>query len=282
MRAERRPALGVDGGTRGRERDRRRAVAEHGRKREDGEMAGELAEEHLPAAHRIAQQEQHRAALHLAHDRIMRDQERDERQQKDGEARQADDDHVERAHADIAGRRAAEERERERERREQQGRRENPAVAKALLDLLAGDKKDVPHPAASLRTQEVSVKVIESGWNDGDVLDRAAVAGRASDELDLSRSWAASNSTTWPLSSRQLHRGPDEGRSLSASPSGHGQADLGRQLRNAPQLVDGSVRHDDPLVHDDDALGALLELGERVRREHDRRAAIAKLAARSS
>ena len=53
------------------------------------------------------------------------------------------------AHADVARRRAAEEGEREGERRQQQGRGENPAVAQALLDLLARDDQDVSHRAAS-------------------------------------------------------------------------------------------------------------------------------------
>ena len=58
------------------------AVAEEGREAEDGKMTHELAEQHLPAAHRVAQEQQQRAALHLADDGIMRDQERDQRAER--------------------------------------------------------------------------------------------------------------------------------------------------------------------------------------------------------
>ncbi|MNT61453.1 hypothetical protein D3C72_1991020 [compost metagenome] len=65
-------------------------------------MAEELAENDLAAADRIAQQQEHGAALGLADDGIVRQQERDQRHEEDGEARQADDHHVEAIDADIA------------------------------------------------------------------------------------------------------------------------------------------------------------------------------------
>ena len=100
-----------------RKRRGRRAIADDGGEGEDQDMAAEFAEHHLVAADRIAEQQDHGAALHLADDRVMRDQQRDQRQQEDGEAGQADHHHVERAGADIAGRRAAEERQRQRQAR---------------------------------------------------------------------------------------------------------------------------------------------------------------------
>ena len=92
-------------------------------------MTAEFAEHDLPPRDRIAEQQKHRAALHLADDGVVRDQQRDERQEEDGQARQADDHDVERAHPDAAGRRAAEKRQRQRERCKQESRCEHPAIA---------------------------------------------------------------------------------------------------------------------------------------------------------
>ena len=72
-------------------------------------MAAEFSEDDLMAADGIAEQQDHRAALHLADHGVVGNQQRDQRQQKDREAGQADDNHVKRAGTDIAGRRAAEE-----------------------------------------------------------------------------------------------------------------------------------------------------------------------------
>ena len=113
-------------------RRRRGAIADDGGEGEDQDMAAEFAEDDLIAADRIAEQQDHGAALHLADDGVMRNQQRDQRQQEDREAGQADDDHVERAGADIAGRRAAEEGQRQRKRGQQQRGRQHPAVAQAL------------------------------------------------------------------------------------------------------------------------------------------------------
>ena len=132
-------------------RGRRGAIADDGGEGEDQHMPAEFSENDLVAADRIAEQQDHGATLHLADDRIMRNQKRDQRQQKDREAGQADDDDVERAGADIAGRRAAEECQGQRKRRQQQRGRQDPAVAQPFLDFLAGDDDDVPHAAFSRR-----------------------------------------------------------------------------------------------------------------------------------
>ena len=139
----------IDGGPGRGERAGGGAVAEERREAQDRKVADELAEQHLPAPDRVAQEQEHGAALHLADDGIVRDQERDQRQQKDREAGEADDDDVERAHPDAAGRRAAEEGQSQGERGEKERGGEHPAVPQALLDLLAGDDQDVPHGAAS-------------------------------------------------------------------------------------------------------------------------------------
>ena len=103
----------------------------------------------LPARDRIAEEQKHGAALHLADDGVVRDEQRDERQEEDGQAGEADDDHVERSHADAPRRRAAEERERERQGGEKQGGGEHPAVAESLANFLIRDDQDIPHRAAS-------------------------------------------------------------------------------------------------------------------------------------
>ena len=112
-------------------------------------MPDEFPEHHLPAADRIAEQQQQRAALGFADDGVVGDQESDQRHEEDREAGQADDHHVERVRADIARGRAAEERQRERQGGEQHGRGENPAVPQALLDFLSGDEQDAFHRAVS-------------------------------------------------------------------------------------------------------------------------------------
>ena len=112
-------------------------------------MADELAEQHLPASNRVAQEQEHGAALHFADDGIVRDQERDQRQQKDREAGEAHDDDVERAHPDAAGRCASKEAQSQGKRGEKESGGEHPAVSQSLLDLFAGDDQDVPHGAAS-------------------------------------------------------------------------------------------------------------------------------------
>ena len=91
------------------------------------------------------------AALHFADHRVMRNQKRDQRQQKDREAGQVDHNHVERGGADIAGRRTAEECQGQRQRGQQQRGRQNPAVAQPFLDLLGRDDTDVSHAAFSRR-----------------------------------------------------------------------------------------------------------------------------------
>ena len=114
-------------------------------------MPAEFPEDDLVAADRIAEQQDHGAPLHLADHGVVGNQQRDQRQQKDRQAGQADDNHVERTGADIAGRRAAEECQGQRKRRQQQRGRQNPAVAQPFLDFLAGDDDDVPHAAFSRR-----------------------------------------------------------------------------------------------------------------------------------
>ena len=59
------------------------AVADHGGKAEDAEVAGELPQHDLPARHGIGEQQRHRAALHLADDGVVRQQQRDQRHEKD-------------------------------------------------------------------------------------------------------------------------------------------------------------------------------------------------------
>jgi hypothetical protein len=101
------------------------------------------------AADRIAEQQCHRAPLHLADHSVVGNQQSDQRQKKDREARQADDNHIKCAGADIAGRCAAEECQGERERGQQQRSCQNPAVSQPFLDFLTGDDDDVPHAAFS-------------------------------------------------------------------------------------------------------------------------------------
>jgi hypothetical protein len=98
---------------------------------------------------RITQQERHGAAFHLADDSVVRDQERDQWQQKDSQARQADDDDVEGPRADTAGGGASQERERQGKRGQQKRGCQNPAIAQPFLDFLEGDDDDCPHAALS-------------------------------------------------------------------------------------------------------------------------------------
>lgn len=72
-------------------------------------MTEELAADDLAAPDRIAEEKQHRSSLHLADDRVMRQQERDQRHEEDGEAREADDDDIELVDAHAARRYAAKE-----------------------------------------------------------------------------------------------------------------------------------------------------------------------------
>ena len=167
------------------ERRRRGAVAEDGGEGEDGEMADELAEHDLPARDRIAEQQQHGAALDLADDGVVRDQERDQRQEEDGEAREADDHHVERAHADAAGRRAAEEGERQRERaraaaswRATQRLRKPSRIS---LPATRGRCSSGAPPGA----QEMGVELVQRRRQDIEVLDRQRRPSRAPQHLDL-------------------------------------------------------------------------------------------------
>ena len=106
-------------------------------------MAGELAEHHLPARHGIGEQQRHRAAIHLADDRVVGQQQRDQRHEKDRQAGEADDGDSERADLDRAGGRGAEKGERERQRRKKRGRRDDPAIAHAVAQFLAGDDQDL-------------------------------------------------------------------------------------------------------------------------------------------
>ena len=139
----------IDGRPGSSERAGGRAVAEQRREAKDRKVADELPEQHLPASDRVAQEQEHGAALHLADDGIVRDQERDQRQQEDREAGEAHDHHVERAHPDAAGRRAAKEGQSQGKRGEKESGGEHPAISQPLLDLLARDDQDVPHGAAS-------------------------------------------------------------------------------------------------------------------------------------
>ena len=59
------------------------AVADDGGEAEDAEMAREFSNHHLPARDRIGQQQRHGAAIHLADDRVVRQQQRDQRHQED-------------------------------------------------------------------------------------------------------------------------------------------------------------------------------------------------------
>ena len=105
----------------------------------------ELAEDDRAAADRVGEQQQQRAALGLAGDGVVREQERDQRHEEDGEAGEADRHHVEPAGADGPGGRAAEQRQRKREGGEQQRGGEHPAVAETLANLLAGEGQDGVH-----------------------------------------------------------------------------------------------------------------------------------------
>ncbi|MNE48847.1 hypothetical protein D3C80_1433350 [compost metagenome] len=108
-------------------------------------MPEELAEDDLPPTDRIADQQQHRTTFYFADNRIMRQQQCNQRHQQYGKARQADDDDIELVDADIAGRRAAEEGQSERKRCQQQRRGQHPAVPQAFLDLLARHDQYIVH-----------------------------------------------------------------------------------------------------------------------------------------
>jgi hypothetical protein len=82
-RCERRPALRIDLGAGRNEGSRSRAVAEQRREGKDRKMSDELADQHLPACDRITQQQQHRAAFHLADNGVVGDQQRNQRQEED-------------------------------------------------------------------------------------------------------------------------------------------------------------------------------------------------------
>ena len=148
-RSEGVPACGEHRGAGNREGGGRGAVADDGREGEDQDVAAEFAEDHLAPAHRITQKKRHGAAFHLADHGVVRDQERDQGEQEDRQARQADDDDVESARADIAGGSASQERQRQGKRGQQQRGCQNPAVSQPFLDLLDGDDDDRPHAALS-------------------------------------------------------------------------------------------------------------------------------------
>ena len=65
------------------------AVAQHRRYDEDEQVAQELAEQHLVAGDRIGQQQQQRSALCLADNRVVGQQQSDQRNQEHGQASEA-------------------------------------------------------------------------------------------------------------------------------------------------------------------------------------------------
>ena len=93
------------------------AVAQHRRYDEEEQVAQELAE----------------------HNSVVGQQQSDQRNQEHGQASEAHHGHRQLADLDCAGRRAAEQRQRERQHGQQQRRRQDPAVAQAVLDLLQRD-----------------------------------------------------------------------------------------------------------------------------------------------
>jgi hypothetical protein len=123
----------------------------------------------------------------------------------------------------------------------------------------------------------VRVEFVERRRHHLDVLDRRARAGGATQDLDLllgrrvdlddlAVDRAAGSRGAEPLGDRR------EARAAGL------ETDPGRQAGDAPQRLDRAVRDLGAAVHDDDPVGPLLELGQRVRRQEHHGAAVAQLA----
>ncbi|MCY1375610.1 hypothetical protein D9M69_630370 [compost metagenome] len=116
-----------------------RTVAGARGQRQDGQVPDELAHQHLPARHGVAEQQRHRAAVDLADHGVIREQHGNERNQEDRQAGQADHGDGQRFGLDRAGRRTAQQAQGKRQRAQQQGGRQDPAVAQPVADFLADD-----------------------------------------------------------------------------------------------------------------------------------------------
>ena len=80
-------------------------------------MRQEFSEHNLATCYRIAQKQQKCSTLQFSNDRIVRKQQGNEGNKKDRETGKTDDDDIQTARADIAGRRTAQKRKRQSQRR---------------------------------------------------------------------------------------------------------------------------------------------------------------------
>lgn len=130
------------------DRQRRAAEADQGGQGEDQAVTEELAEQQLAAPQRVGQEQQQGAAFLLADDGVVGQQQGDQRHQEGGQAGQAGDRRRHRGEADLAGRGGAEPGDAHREQGEQQADRQQPAIAQAVGQFLAGDGPDYGHGVA--------------------------------------------------------------------------------------------------------------------------------------
>ncbi|MCY1242740.1 hypothetical protein D9M72_557250 [compost metagenome] len=108
-------------------------------------MTEELADQQLAAAQRVGQQEHQRAALLLADDGVIGQQQGDQWHQESRQAGQAGERGRQRGEAHLAACRRAEPGDADGKQGEQQADREQPAIAQAVGQFLAGDVPDRIH-----------------------------------------------------------------------------------------------------------------------------------------
>ena len=233
-------------------------------------MADELAEQHLPAGDRVAQQQQHGAAFDLADDGVVRDQQGDQRQQEDRQAGQADDHDVERPTPTVPVGALP--------------RKVSVRASAAISRVVAStqrlrsppgspcrDDQDVAHRAASW-PQEMGVELVKRRRRSSISSTGAPrpAARRSTSILSLGRGIDLDHMAVDPCASVD---GPSQFGTFASPASGDLQADADRQAGDAAQLVERAVGDLDPAVHDDDAFGLLLQLGQGVGGQQHRRAA---------
>ena len=230
-------------------------------------MAQELAEQHLVAGDRIGQQQQQRAALGLADDRVVGQQQGDQRHQEHGQAGEAHHGHRQLADLDRTGGRAAEQGQGERQHGQQQRRRQDPAVAQAVPDLLQRDHGHGRHDGVPWAR-----KWPYSSSSAGGTMSTSSICGPSSPSrpqqlhLALGRAGDHQGPLVQPFRDQPM---PEPFGDPPGLAQRHRDADLHRQPRLPPQVGQRPARDQPAALEDGDAIGARLHLAERMRgQEH--------------
>ena len=122
----------------------------------------------------------------------------------------------------------------------------------------------------------MGVELVQGRRHHVEILDRRALVGGAPQHLDLALGRGVDLDHVAVDPAPAVDRA-EPVRHVGQPGIGDLEADAGRQPRDAAQLVERPVRDLDAAVHDDDASGALLQLGQGVRGQQHRRAAPAQL-----